>query len=104
MSSFIKALNKNDLPDKKGRCVELKGQRIAIFNVGGAFFAIEDSCTHAGASLAEGYVLNNCAVECPWHGARFDLQTGKVQSLPASEPVRIFPVRLQGDDLEVEVQ
>src|SRR6201987_5715964 len=76
---------------------------IAVFNVGGALFAIGDVCTHAEASLSEGQVHGE-TVECPLHGACFDLRTGEALTPPAVEPVQTFPVVLQGDGIYVKVE
>jgi 3-phenylpropionate/trans-cinnamate dioxygenase ferredoxin component len=75
---------------------------IAVFNVEGRLFAISDICTHAEASLSEGMVEGEI-VECPLHGARFDLRSGEALTPPAVEPVQTFPVVTQEDDIYVEV-
>lgn len=75
---------------------------LAVFNIEGKFYAIDDTCTHAGASLAEGPVAG-MVVTCPWHGATFDLATGAVLSDPAYEGVRSYKVKVQGDTLFVEI-
>ena len=67
---------------------------IAVFNVDGEFYAIDDTCTHQDASLAAGW-LDGCAVECPLHASRFDLRTGKVSGPPATAPVRTRRVVVQ---------
>ena len=103
MPNFQKALRKSELPAGKARCVEIQGRRIAVFNVGGSFLAIDDGCTHAEASLAEGSVIDGCTVECPWHGAQFDLKTGAAKTLPAVEPVKSYRTRVTGEDVEVEI-
>ena len=103
MASYQKVLRKSELPEGKGRCVELNGRRIALFNVGGEFLAIDDTCTHAEASLAEGALIDGRTVECPWHGAQFDIKTGAAKTLPAVEPVKTYPVRVAGEDVEVEI-
>jgi 3-phenylpropionate/trans-cinnamate dioxygenase ferredoxin subunit len=82
--------------------VELQGQRIALFRRGDSFFAIGDTCTHAGGSLSEGF-LEGYEVECPLHGARFDLRTGEALCAPAFEPVPSYPTRVVGEDIEVEL-
>jgi 3-phenylpropionate/trans-cinnamate dioxygenase ferredoxin component len=74
---------------------------IAVFNVAGTFYAISDICTHAEASLSEGTVDGE-TVECPLHGACFDLRTGEALTPPAVEPVQTFPVVTQGDTIYVE--
>jgi 3-phenylpropionate/trans-cinnamate dioxygenase ferredoxin component len=76
---------------------------IAVFNVGGTLFAISDICTHAEASLSEGGVDGE-TVECPLHGACFDLRTGEALTPPAVEPVQTFPVVVQEDEIYVEIE
>ena len=78
------------------------GEEIAIFNVGGEFFATADVCSHDEASLADGELFGH-VVECPRHGARFDVRTGKPLSLPAVYPVKTFEVRVVDDQLQVRV-
>ena len=102
MAAFQKVLKKSELAVGRGKCVELQGKRIAVFNVDGNFFAIDDFCTHAGASLADGAVVNSSAVECPWHGAQFDLKTGEALTPPAYDKVKAYNVRLHGEDIEIE--
>jgi nitrite reductase/ring-hydroxylating ferredoxin subunit len=80
----------------------IAGRRIALFNLGGRFFAIDDSCSHESASLAEG-TLDGATIVCPWHGAEFDVRTGKVLCPPATEDVRSYPVFVEGDSVEIEV-
>lgn len=103
---FVKALSKSDLQPGQGKAVELQGKKIAVFNVNGTFRAIDDTCTHDEASLAEGTIQcegETCVVECPWHGAHFNLQTGAAVTLPAVTPVKTYAVRVEGDAIEVDV-
>jgi len=104
---YVKALAKSELAPGQARCVTLEGKRIAIFNFDGSYLAIDDNCTHADASLADGPAFKDdkgrCVVECPWHGARFDLHSGAALTLPAVTPVKNYPVRLEGDAVEVEL-
>jgi nitrite reductase/ring-hydroxylating ferredoxin subunit len=81
----------------------IENPAIAVFNVGGTLFAISDICTHAEASLSEGRVDGE-TVECPLHGACFDLRTGEALTPPAVEPVQTFPVVVQGNAIYVEVE
>lgn len=67
---------------------------IAVFNAGGTFYAIDDTCTHQDASLADGY-LEGCEVECPLHAACFDLRTGEPSGLPATRAVRTHEILLE---------
>ena len=84
------------------RIVEAGGERIALCNVGGTFYAIQDVCTHDDGPLGEG-TLRGDVVECPRHGARFDVRTGAAVRMPAIVPVKIYPVRVEGGDVLVEV-
>jgi 3-phenylpropionate/trans-cinnamate dioxygenase ferredoxin subunit len=81
--------------------VEVDGVIVAVFNVNGVFYAIEDQCTHDGGGLAGG-AIEDCQIVCPRHGARFSLQTGAALSPPAYEPVRTYVTRV--DDGMVEVR
>ena len=85
-----------------GGVKRIEDPAIAVFNAAGALYAISDVCTHAEASLSEGQVDGE-TVECPLHGACFDLRTGEALTPPAVEPVQTFPIVLQDDDVFVEV-
>ncbi len=74
-----------------GTRVEIRGREVAVFRVEDDFYALGDRCSHAEASLAEGEVFD-CEVECPLHGAGFDLRTGEHLSLPATRPVPVYRV------------
>jgi 3-phenylpropionate/trans-cinnamate dioxygenase ferredoxin subunit len=91
--SAVAVCHEDDLPPGGVRRVDLEPP-IAVFNVDGVFYAIDDTCTHANASLSEGDV-DGCAVECPWHIATFDLRTGEPSSLPATKPVRTHSVKIE---------
>ena len=81
---------------------EVDGRSIALCNVDGEFYAIDDVCTHDGGSLDQG-VLEGNLVECPRHGAKFDVTTGRAVVLPAVVPVKTYPVEVDGDDVKVEL-
>jgi 3-phenylpropionate/trans-cinnamate dioxygenase ferredoxin subunit len=81
---------------------EVNGTRIALCNVNGKFYAIDDVCTHDGGPLDQGELVDNL-VECPRHGARFDVKTGQVLCLPAAVPIHSYPVRVDGQDVKVQV-
>ena len=87
-------------PGMKTR-VQLNGTPVAVFNIGGDFYAISDTCTHEEASLSEGEVDDD-EVECPKHGALFHIPTGEVRALPATKPVRTFPTVIEADEVFVE--
>ena len=99
----IKAGNKTEIPIGKVKVIESQdGERIALCNVRGLFFAIEDVCTHDGGSLDQGELMDD-VIECPRHGAQFCVTDGRVLSLPAVVPLRTFPVTIEGNDIYVEV-
>ncbi len=81
---------------------EVGDLRIALCNVNGRLYAIDDVCTHDGGPLDQGELLDNL-VECPRHGARFDVTTGRPMTLPAVRPVRTYPVQVEGNDVKVDV-
>jgi len=83
------------------KVVTVGGISIALCNVDGKLYAIEDICTHDDGPLGEG-TLDGKEVECPRHGARFDVRTGAVTRMPAVAPVRTFPVTVEGDSVFVE--
>jgi nitrite reductase/ring-hydroxylating ferredoxin subunit len=82
---------------------DVKGVRVAVANVDGRFFAIDDTCTHEQCSLAGEGTLEGTVVTCGCHGAQFDVTTGAVLAPPAFEPVKAYPVHVQQGDLVVEV-
>ena len=102
MAQFIKVASTTDLAPGEARCVEVAGKKIALFNLEGRFYAIDDTCTHRGGPLSEGEVSGE-EVTCPWHGAVFNITTGAVLGAPAPRGVASYPVRVQGADVEVEV-
>ncbi len=93
MSEWVNAVLATDLTSGNHTVVEIEGAVIAIFNLDGEFYAIEDICTHDGSEIASGCIIDGC-IECPRHGARFDIKTGEVTSPPAYEPVETFPVQI----------
>ena len=93
------------LADLKARGVmdaEVDGDEIALYWVDDAVYATHDVCTHAFARLSEGFLEGDC-IECPIHQALFNVKTGEVVAPPAYDPVKIFPCRIEGDDVLVDV-
>jgi nitrite reductase/ring-hydroxylating ferredoxin subunit len=93
----------SEIPSGEARAFDVDGRRIAVFNNDGNFHAIDDICPHQGGPLSEGLVEEGC-VTCPWHGAMFELSTGKEQTTVAGEDVRRYAVLISGDDLSVEIE
>lgn len=77
---------------------------VSVFNVGGEFFALADLCTHGDASMADGYIEDDCTVECPLHAARFCLRTGKALSQPAYIDLATYPVSIEDGEVYVTVE
>ena len=96
MSEFVKATIKSNIPENSIKPFEVSGERIAITNLNGEFYAIADVCTHDGGDLGEGEVVEGCCVECPRHGAKFDLKIGSVKALPATVPIKTYEVKVEG--------
>ena len=102
MAGFVKAAKSGEIAPGKAKMVELNGKKIAIFNVEGAFCAIDDTCTHRGGPLSQGAVRGT-TVTCPWHGAQYDLKTGSVLTPPAPQGVASYKVVVEGDDISIEL-
>jgi 3-phenylpropionate/trans-cinnamate dioxygenase ferredoxin subunit len=84
------------------RRVDIEGHRIAVVRIGDDWYAIGDECSHADWSLSEGEVWEDeCEIECPKHGSTFSLKSGEPQTLPATQPVPVYTVRVDGDDVLV---
>lgn len=99
--AFTTVASVRDVPPGKGKQVIVNGRRIALFNVGGAFHAIEDNCPHRGAPLSDGD-LEGREVICSWHGARFDVATGANLSPPAPHGVAVFATQVVGDAIQID--
>ena len=103
MSQFIKIGTTAELEDLEGgTSVQAGGRSIAVFNLGGVYYAIDENCPHRGGPLSEGRIAGEVVV-CPWHGARFEIKTGAVVGPPAAVGVKSYPVRVNGGDVEVDV-
>lgn len=97
-SDFKKTLRVSDVPLGQMKTVEFENDTVCIINVGGKLYAINNVCTHEGGPLTEG-TLSEYEVECPWHGARFDVRTGEVKSPPAESPVSTYEIKIDQDDI-----
>ena len=100
MATFVKVAEVSDLPPGTGRCVEAGGKQLALFNVDGAFYAIDNTCLHRGGPLGEGE-LEGSIVTCPWHGWQYDVTTG-VNTMDDSQRVARYEVKVEGGVVLVE--
>lgn len=96
-----KKIQKGDVPEGGLALIDVEGTRVAVANVSGKYYAFDDTCTHAQCSLAEGD-LEETRVICPCHGSEFDVTSGKVLTPPAREPVKSYPLRVEGESLHIE--
>jgi 3-phenylpropionate/trans-cinnamate dioxygenase ferredoxin component len=103
LPDFTTVAQITDLPPGSIKTVMTGDTHLALANVNGDIYAIEDVCSHDGGPLGEGEVLD-FEVECPRHGARFDVRTGKVTAFPAVVGVRTFPVKVEGGDVKVSLE
>jgi nitrite reductase/ring-hydroxylating ferredoxin subunit len=90
-----------DLPPGAIKRIELDGAPVCVANVDGEIYAVSDSCTHARIPLSDG-ALEGRMIICPWHGAMFDLKTGRAVCGPAVDPLRIYKTRINDDQITVE--
>ncbi len=100
--AFVKVAKVSDIPEGQVRVFEVEDEYVALCNVGGEIYAVADVCTHDGGPLGEGH-LQGDEIECPRHGARFNVRTGAVESLPAIIPIPTYEVKVEGDEVAVAV-
>lgn len=100
MSEFITVTRVGEVKNGKVKTFHVNGHDIALCNVEGTFFATQNLCTHDGGPLGDGE-LWGFDIECPRHGGRFDVRTGQVTALPPIRPIKTFPVRVEGEEIQV---
>ncbi len=103
MARFIKALSVSDILFGGMKTVIVGGKKVAIANIDGEFFAIDDTCSHAQCSFGSEGFIDGSVVTCGCHGAQFDVTSGKVMSLPAVTDVASYPIKINGEDILVEI-
>src|ERR671926_1680683 len=101
MAEFEVVAGADDLKEGEMRAFDVRGNKIAVANVAGTFYAFGDTCTHMHCSLAEGD-LEETTVICPCHGSEFDVTSGEVLQGPAREPVATYATRVEDGELEVK--
>jgi 3-phenylpropionate/trans-cinnamate dioxygenase ferredoxin subunit len=102
MAEWVKVAEVSELEPGAKKQIDLDGVEVALFNVDGEYYAIEDVCTHDGAPLAHGRFRGE-EVTCPRHGARFNVKTGAALCMPAFEPVETYPVKVEENGIFIEV-
>jgi nitrite reductase/ring-hydroxylating ferredoxin subunit len=102
MAEFRKVAVVEEVMPGTATMVEAEGKKIALFNLGGTFYAIDDECPHEGGPLSEGEIEGESVV-CPWHASVFNIKTGAVEAPPAVTGVAVYEVRVEGSDIEIKV-
>ena len=102
MANFVRAAAVDVIPEGRAIVVDVDGESLALARVDGGVYCIDNICTHDGGPLGEGE-LDGTALECPRHGARFDVCTGRALSFPAVVPVNTYDVRIEGRDVLVDL-
>ena len=100
--SWVGVAKTSEIPVGQLKPVRVQGKSLLICHAAEGFFAVDDTCTHDDGPLADGW-LEGDAIECPRHGARFDVTSGKVLCLPAAVPIHSYPVLVEGDEVKVEI-
>ena len=98
--TFHQVATTDQLDEDEAIQVIVDGKEIAIVNLGGEFYALDDICTHAYASMADGYIEGDC-IECPLHGAQFNIKTGKAETPPATEDLKCYEIKIEGSNILV---
>ena len=102
VGEIVRLCARDDLAPGTARCFDVENHRIALVRIGDDFYALADRCSHADYSLSEGDVWEDeLEIECPKHGSTFSLTTGEPQSLPATQPVPVYAIQIDGDDVSV---
>jgi len=102
MPDFSRVCKVTEVPEGGQKLVEIDGDFVLLFRVDGRFYAIDDECSHDGGPLGDGS-REGFAVVCPRHGAKFDIRTGRVLSMPATRDIRAHEVKIEGEDVLVKL-
>ena len=99
---FARVAKAGEIPVGQFKEVQVSGKNLLVCHTEQGFYVIDDTCTHDGGPLGDGWLEGN-EIECPRHGARFDVTTGKVLCLPAAVPIKSYPVEVEGDEVRVRI-
>lgn len=101
-ATAVRVCSVSDIAVGTGKSFDVEGHHVAVVHLGDDWYAVGDMCSHEDYSLSEGEVwADECAIECPKHGSTFSLETGEPQALPATIPIPVYEVHVDGDDVEV---
>jgi len=102
MEKWVKVTHQNEIPKGQTRAFTIENEPIAISHVEDGFFAYENKCSHMDFPLDDG-ILEGCEIECAHHGAKFDVKTGEALCMPAVSAIRVYPLKIEGDEIYVEI-
>lgn len=102
MSNFVKVAAMHEIAEGTGKAIEVEGRAIALFNVHGKFYALQNECAHRGGPLGDG-MLDDNIVTCPWHGWQWDVCSGQSLFNPSIR-VKSFPVQVDGDEVKIALE
>jgi 3-phenylpropionate/trans-cinnamate dioxygenase ferredoxin subunit len=104
MSDFLPVAKVSDIPDPGKLLIEIADRLVVLFHAGGKFYCIDDVCTHDGGPLSEGELdTTDCTISCPRHGAKFDFRDGRAVSMPAIQPTVSHEVKIEGENVLVQL-
>ncbi len=104
MSEYVKVARVSDVPDPGKITIELDEQIVVLIHAGGAFYCVDDVCTHDGGTLDDGELGADNTLACPRHGAKFDIRTGNALTMPATQPTRVYETKVEGEDVFVKIE
>jgi 3-phenylpropionate/trans-cinnamate dioxygenase ferredoxin subunit len=103
MTTGVTTIKASAIPVGSVAAFDVRGTRVAVANVGGTYYAFDEACTHEQCSLAEEGELTGTTLTCTCHGSQFDVRTGTVLAPPATIPVKVYPIKVEGDALRIDV-
>jgi 3-phenylpropionate/trans-cinnamate dioxygenase ferredoxin component len=101
--NYVTVARTGEIAPGRVKCVDVEDFHLAVCNVGGVIYCVENTCTHDGGPLDQGELVGDI-IECPRHGARFNVTNGKVVRMPAVAALETFPVAVVGDEIRVELE
>lgn len=102
--AFVKVATAKEIGEGEVLAAEACGKAVCLARADDVIYAFADNCSHRDFPLSQGELdPDDCSITCEWHGARFDIRTGKALALPATKPIPVYPCRVEGDDIFVDV-
>lgn len=102
--AFVTVLTLGELPEGEVMAVEVEGKAVCLAHCDGEIYAFADNCSHRDFPLSQGELdTDDCSITCEWHGAQFDIRTGKALCLPATKPIAVYACRVEGGEIQVDV-